>query len=161
MVVVAVAGRLTGGSGRLRGRGRRGSEYGRVAAQLLCFGLLAPSAAGGPASADPPTALELDQRITAAARRLETVVEQYNDAGVALRETLARERALDGTLAPLEADVDARQRTLGGLAASQQIGKPYRWGRGRGSRTPTSSPCTAAAGPRDRRSSIDGLGSPP
>ncbi|GAA0794959.1 C40 family peptidase [Spirilliplanes yamanashiensis] len=94
------------------------SKSGRVAALLLCLGLLAPAAGGAPASADPPGAAALDQRITDAARRLETVVEQYNDAGIALRETLARARTLDGTLAPLEADLDARQRTLGGLAAS-------------------------------------------
>lgn len=77
--------------------------------------LPAPAAVAEPAGA--PTAAELDRRIAVAARQLETAVEQYNDAGVALRDTAARSRALDGRLAPLEADLDRRQGVLGAMAA--------------------------------------------
>jgi peptidoglycan DL-endopeptidase CwlO len=84
---------------------------------LLSAGLLQPA---GVAVADPaggPSVAELDRRIAAASRQFETVVEQYNDAGVALRETTVRRSSLDRTLAPLEADLDQRHQVLGGLAA--------------------------------------------
>ncbi len=91
------------------------SKFVRVIVVLAGL-LLVPAAV----SAEPPgtsTAADLDRRITDAARRLETIVEQYNDARVALRETIGQRGALDGRLAPLQADLDARGRVLGGMAA--------------------------------------------
>jgi cell wall-associated NlpC family hydrolase len=101
-----------------------------IATVLGTFGLVAPAAAQ-PAAAQPaaerpvaerpaterPSAQQLDRRIADAARRLEVVVEEYNEARDDLRLTVARSKRLDGRLAPMTADLaDSRQR-VGGLAA--------------------------------------------
>ncbi len=72
---------------------------------------------GGAASATPSEA-ELDRRITAAAQRLEVVIERFNNVREDLRDTATQQRALGGRLAPLETDLADRQRVLGGIAAS-------------------------------------------
>lgn len=90
-----------------------------LAALLLCVaGVVGPTA---PATAAPvrtePTAGELDQRISAAAHRLEILVEEYNDSREDLRTTATQTRLLDGRLAPMAADLQERQIRIGGLAA--------------------------------------------
>ena len=80
---------------------------------ILAAGVLLTAA---PAHAE-PTAAQIDQRITAAAHKLEIIVERYNDLRVDQRETSQRAAALDRQLTPLKTDIDQRQRVLGGIAA--------------------------------------------
>lgn len=67
-------------------------------------------------AADRPTAAELDEHITAAARQLEVLVEQYNDARDELTTTGVQTRQLGSRLAPLIADLAERREVLSGLA---------------------------------------------
>jgi cell wall-associated NlpC family hydrolase len=64
-----------------------------------------------------PSRAELDRRIGDAARRLEVVIEEYNESRDDLRLTVARSRQLDGRLAPMAADLAERREHLGGLAS--------------------------------------------
>jgi cell wall-associated NlpC family hydrolase len=64
-----------------------------------------------------PSRAELDRRIGDAARRLEVVIEEYNESRDDLRLTVARSRQLDGRLAPMTADLAERREHLGGLAS--------------------------------------------
>jgi cell wall-associated NlpC family hydrolase len=70
-----------------------------------------------PTLADRPPAAELDRRIGAAARRLEVIVEQYNEAREDLTATLTRQRALGARLGPMTADLRERQNLVAGLVA--------------------------------------------
>ena len=87
----------------------------------LLLALLAAPAIGAPAvatpTADRPTIAELDKRITAAARRLEVIVEQYNDSREDLRTNLTRQRTLGARIGPMTRDLRQRQALMGGLAA--------------------------------------------
>jgi peptidoglycan DL-endopeptidase CwlO len=67
--------------------------------------------------ADRPTPAELDRRIMAAARRLETIVERYNDSREQLRAIRAEQRTLGSRLMPMTVDVRQREALIGGLAA--------------------------------------------
>lgn len=69
------------------------------------------------ARADRPPAAELDRRIGAAARRLEVIVEQYNEAREDLTATLARQRRLGARLGPMTADLREHQDLVDGLVA--------------------------------------------
>jgi cell wall-associated NlpC family hydrolase len=64
---------------------------------------------------DRPSAAELDKKIVAAARRLEVIVEQYNDSREDLHATQARQRSLGARLGPMTADLEERQALIGGL----------------------------------------------
>jgi peptidoglycan DL-endopeptidase CwlO len=64
-----------------------------------------------------PSAADLDRRIDAASRQLEVVVERYDQTRGDLHDTAAREVTVGRDLAPLQADLDHRQRILGGMAA--------------------------------------------
>ena len=81
-------------------------------------------AAAQPAAAarrDRPTVAELDRRIAAAARRLEVIVEQYNESRDDLRTNLARQRTLGSRIGPMTEDLQQRQELIGGMA-----GQTYR-----------------------------------
>ncbi|RSM58491.1 hypothetical protein DMB66_29160 [Actinoplanes sp. ATCC 53533] len=67
-------------------------------------------------AADRPTAAELDEHITAAARQLEVLVEQYNDARDELTTTGVQTRQLGSRLVPMVADLAERREVLSGLA---------------------------------------------
>ena len=71
--------------------------------------------ATGP-STDRPSAAELDERITAAARQLEVLVEQYNDARDDLTATGLQTRQLALRLTPMVTDLAERREVLSGLA---------------------------------------------
>jgi cell wall-associated NlpC family hydrolase len=86
-----------------------------IATVLATFGVATPVAAAPVAAR--PTAQQLDQRIADAARRLEVVVEEYNESRDDLRLTVARSKRLDGRLAPMAADLADSQQRVGGLAA--------------------------------------------
>jgi cell wall-associated NlpC family hydrolase len=92
-----------------------------LAALLTCVAGVVVVGPAAPAAAAPvraePTAGELDQRIAVAARRLEILVEEYNDSREDLRTTAAQTRRLDGRLAPMAQDLQERQVRIGGLAA--------------------------------------------
>lgn len=92
-------------------------------ASTLLLAALAP-AGGAQASvapraprADRPTAAELDKRIAFAARRLEVLVEQYNDSREDLKATRMQTMHLGGQLGPMTRDVAQRQELMGGLVS--------------------------------------------
>ncbi|WP_306215614.1 C40 family peptidase [Actinoplanes sp. RD1] len=66
---------------------------------------------------DRPTASELDKRITAAARRLEVVVEHYNNSRDDLRTTRSRIQQLNARLRPLTRELEQRQALMDALLA--------------------------------------------
>ncbi len=68
-------------------------------------------------SAERPSVAELDERITAAARQLEVLVERYNKVRDDLATTGAHTRQLGSRLAPMTADLAERREVLGGLAS--------------------------------------------
>ena len=74
-------------------------------------------AAAGPAHATPPTPAQLDQRITAAARQLEVIVEQFNESRDDLRLTESRQRSLGARLAPMTDDLRTSQELIGRLVS--------------------------------------------
>lgn len=65
---------------------------------------------------DRPSIAELDRRITVAARRLEAIVEQYNDSRDDLRANLARQRTLGSQIGPMARDLERRQALVGDMA---------------------------------------------
>ncbi|MEV7624197.1 C40 family peptidase [Actinoplanes sp. NPDC089786] len=86
--------------------------------RLIIVILLAAVALGSPAhAADRPSTGELDQRITAAAHRLEVIVEQYNESREDLRANLARQRTLGARIGPMTEDLRQRRHLMSGLAA--------------------------------------------
>jgi peptidoglycan DL-endopeptidase CwlO len=87
---------------------------GRVAAAVLIVACLAP---GGPAHAQPSPG-ELSGRIEAAYRRLEVVIEQYNDLREDLAATRSRTAALERRTRPLLRDLDRRRDRVGEFAAA-------------------------------------------
>ena len=74
-------------------------------------------AAAGPAHATPPTPAQLDKRITAAARQLEVIVEQFNESRDDLRLTESRQRSLGARLAPMTDDLRTSQELIGRLVS--------------------------------------------
>jgi cell wall-associated NlpC family hydrolase len=80
---------------------------------LAVFGLGSPPAY----AADRPSISELDKRITAAAHRLEVIVEQFNESRDDLRANLTQQRTLGAQMGPMTADLRQRQRLMSGLAA--------------------------------------------
>jgi len=68
---------------------------------------------------------DVDRQLRQAWQRLEVVVEQYNEARLALRRTRERSAALSARIAPLAAAMRAREARVGGLAA-----RAYRAGGG-------------------------------
>ncbi|GID96133.1 NlpC/P60 family protein [Amorphoplanes digitatis] len=81
---------------------------------VLLLAGLAPEAAHG---VDRPTAAELDNRIGAAARKLEVMVERYNDAREDLHATRMQTKHLGGQLGPMTRDLARRQKLMGGLVS--------------------------------------------
>ncbi|MEV4706020.1 NlpC/P60 family protein [Actinoplanes sp. NPDC049316] len=67
---------------------------------------------------DRPSGAELDKRITAAARQLEILVEQYNDSREDLRTTKLQISHLGSRLGPLVRDLEERQALMDGLMSS-------------------------------------------
>ncbi|MEV4638405.1 NlpC/P60 family protein [Actinoplanes sp. NPDC049548] len=68
--------------------------------------------------ADRPTAAELDKHIATASRRLEVVVEQYNNSREDLRGTQLRIAHLNSRLGPLTRELEQRQALVNGLMAN-------------------------------------------
>src|SRR4051794_15285001 len=91
---------------------------------VVAAGLAVPCSPVDTAAAAPrdrPTVAELDRRIAAAARRLEVIVEQYNESRDDLRTNLTRQRALGSRIGPMTEDLRRRQDLIGGMA-----GQTYR-----------------------------------
>lgn len=68
--------------------------------------------------ADRPTAAELDKHIAAASRRLEVVVEQYNDSREELHTTQVRISRLNSRLGPMTRDLEQQQALVDGLMSN-------------------------------------------
>lgn len=89
----------------------------RLVARILIVALGLAVAPATPAVAARPTPDQLDRRITAAARQLEVIVEQFNESRDDLRLTVGRQRSLGARLAPMTDDLEARQEVIGGLVS--------------------------------------------
>ncbi|MFC3386813.1 NlpC/P60 family protein [Couchioplanes caeruleus subsp. azureus] len=92
-------------------------DSGPVTARALVSRGAPPAVALG-LRGDRRTAAELDERIAAASRRLEVVVEQYNDSREDLRDTQRRTAQLGAQLGPLTRELERRQTLLDGLMAN-------------------------------------------
>jgi cell wall-associated NlpC family hydrolase len=81
---------------------------------VLLFAGVAPGTARG---ADRTTAAELDERIEAAARQLEVMVERHNNAREDLNATRMQTKHLGEQLGPMTRDLLERQRMMGALVS--------------------------------------------
>jgi cell wall-associated NlpC family hydrolase len=89
-----------------------------VGASVVAISILAPATAAQAA----PTAQQIQQQITAQEKALEKVIEQYDALGEQLKKSQAQAAALQQSLIPLQAKVDAAGARVDTIAAAAYKG---------------------------------------